>query len=239
MVVVVAMAEKKKGDKVESIKHTFARSDSGGVVTNISYSVDCNIQPSTEYILDIVNNGRTHVDTSEIEPFRVTTHNESNNTFNIPKRLIDKHGIRPGHNVKINIYEPAMPADFVQDFTDDASVIGRTEVIGDSDNKDGCACRLQEKATYEYLSSGKKSITFRNVEKKKEKTSVTSQNKVANRFSFPISVREDIDAEPGDLIELIKPRDEDVDKSGDKEKIDEMYEMISELYEAYTAAKND
>jgi uncharacterized protein (UPF0305 family) len=52
-------------------------------------------------------------------------------------------------------------------------------------------------------------------------------------------VREDIDAEPGDLIELIKPRDEDVDKSGDKEKIDEMYEMISELYEAYTAAKND
>ena len=229
----------KTGERVESIKHTFARSHSGGVVTNISYSVDCNIEPNTEYILDIVNNGRTNVDTSEIEPFRVKTHNESNNTFVIPKPIIDKHGIRPGHNVKINIYEPTEPTDFVQDFTDDASIIGRTEVIGDSDNRDGCACRLQEKNTYEYLSSGEKSLKFRNVEKKKEAIEVTSQNKVPNRFSFPISVREDINAEPGDLIELIKLSDEDVEELGDKEKIDELYEMVSELYEAYTAANND
>jgi len=235
---VVAMAEI-KGEKVESIKHTFARNDSDGVVTNISYSVDRNIQPSTDYILDIVNNGITHVDTSEIEPFRITTHNTTNNTFNIPKRLIDKHGIRPGHNVKINIYEPAVPADFVQDFTDDASVIGRTEVIADSDNRDGCACRLQNKAAYEYLGSGEKRLKFRNVEKAKETTGAASQHKVANRFSFPISVRKDIDAEPGDLIELIKPKDESVEKLGHNEKTDEIYEMISELYEAHIAAKND
>lgn len=230
--------EEKIGERVESIKHTFGRNESGEVVTNVSYSVDCNIEPHTEYVIDIVDNGRTHVDTSKIEPFKVRTHNESNNTFNIPKRIIDKYGIRPGHNVKINIYEPVSVED--EQTTSNNYVIGRATANKRSGGN-GCASTLNNKSASDHIDKNGTVVRFRNLENGKEAIGESHSDLAQNKISFPANVSEKIDASPQDLIEIIAIDEESKadEEQLPEEKIDELYEMVSELYEAYTAANND
>lgn len=228
----------KTGERVESIKHTFGRNDSGEVVTNVSYSVDCNIEPHTEYVIDIVDNGRTHVDTSKIEPFRVTTHGETNNTFNIPKRIIDKHGIRPGHNVKMNIFETIGVED--DEAASNGYIIGRTTAVKGS-AQDGCSSSLSNKSASDYINKSGTVVKFRNLETGKEALGESHSDLAHNKIHFPGRVREKIDTSPQDLIEIIAIDEESKpdEEQSPGEKIDELYEMVSELYEAYTAANND
>jgi len=247
VVVVVAMAEiKQPGDKVGSVRHTFGRTDSNPeyATQQMVYlaSID-GVEKDTEYFVEFKSAGRSNIDYSDQEPFLIKTHS-SQCAFNVPRRILNENDILPGHCAFINLYEVDKVKDEQTDFIDDSSIIGRTTVVSNKSNSDNCRSSLRDKKIYKYIGDGEMNLKLRNVKNGKETYVLTSQNGSGRyEFSFPISKREALDAEPGDLIEVI-----DVDAENDNdsspglprdEKIDAMYEMVSELYDAYTAAKND
>lgn len=234
---VVAMAEKKKGDKVVSFSHTFGRKNDGSTNHLVSYPRSSDIEGKTEYIIDISANGKTDIDTQSIDPFSVKTHGANNTSFSIPLKIIEGNGILPGHNVTISVYEII---EQIEDFpTDDASVIDRTTVTKDTTASDGCRSTLTSSKLCEYLGDATKVVKLRNISNGEETLLPTYSLGSQYRVTFPKEARKDIDSSPGDFIEIIKPPEDEEGDMCDSEKIDKMYEMISELYDAHTAAKND
>lgn len=242
MVVVIAMAEKKKGEAIGSFRHTFARNEGSDhpVQQTVYVNTIGGVEKDTEYFVELKNPGKSAVDFSEIEPFIVKTHN-GQTSFSIPLEIIKEHGILTGHCAIIKIYEVNEVESPTIECTD-SSLIGRAEVSSDASMTDGCHSALRNKHISSYIGDDEVYLKFRNLKNGKDASAYISQNAREYEFSFPISVRKAIDAEPGDLIEVISKRDqrrectENIDRD---EKIDEMYEMVSELYDAYTAAKND
>jgi len=245
VVVVVAMAEKKKpGKKVASIRHTFGRNSGSNhpIAQNISARDIDDVERETEYFVDLTNSGRSGVDFSRIDPFIVTTHT-SKTAFTIPIDIIREYDILPGHNVTIKIYEVEEVKTESAEFVDDSNVIGRPKVMSDNTSADGCSSRLIDSRAYDYIGEDAISLTFRNLKNDKQTTaSGITRNEHDNGFTFPINVRKEIDASPKDLIEIIDAdhgKEYQSKEHRQSEKIDAMYEMISELYDAYTVAKND
>ena len=236
------MTEKKVGEKVASIRHTFGRNSNSDHTTaqNVSVGSKDEIERGAEYFVDLANSGRTEVDFSVIDPFLVKIHS-SQTSFSIPRKIIERNGILPGHSVLVNIHEVNEVKNGDEIFVDSSKIVGRTEVVSDCTNSDGCHSSLENKTVYNHIGEGGAGVVFRNLRNGKEEFGFTSQNS-DGRFSFPISVRKQIEAEPGDLIEIVETNEENeqsFDVLESNEKIDEMYEMVSELYEAYTTAKND
>jgi len=248
VVVVVAMAEKKKlGELVESFHHTFGRRDNNACPTSqiIQLSTSDATEKGTEYFIDMKASGKSSVDYSDIDPFLITTHN-SQFSFTVPMEILMQNDILPGHTAYINVHEVAKVTTTSTDFVDDSRVIGRTSVIANYKTSDGCRSSLRDEKIYEQIGEGELNLKFRNLANGKETNVVTSRRDGGkNEFTFPISARKALDAEPRDLIEVIDEGESEnvnADSSQElakEEKINEMYEMISELYDAYTAAKND
>jgi len=154
----------------------------------------------------------------------------------LPKRKIEQGKLRPGESVKFEIYE-------VQDFelVESDSVIGRANAQKNGAGK--VSCRLNSKDVYKYIESegGNAKIECENLRTQKTTTyrSKSHSNKENGnyRFSFPKEVRNELDAQPDDLIE-IRSIDDEKELEQD-EKIDEIYSMVSEMYDAYLESKND
>jgi hypothetical protein len=154
----------------------------------------------------------------------------------LPKRKIEKGKLRPGESVKFEIYE-------VQEFdlVESDSVIGRANAqkSGGGD----VSCRLNSKDVYNYIESrgGNAKIECENLRTQKITTyrSKSHSNKENGnyRFSFPKAVRNELDTQPDDLIEI---RSIDKEKKLDNdEKIEEIHSMVCEMYDAYLESKND
>jgi len=240
VLVVVAMADKKKGDKVVSFNHTFSRRSAERPSGKVQFPAQSDIENETEYVIEIKNVGGQGFDASAINPMIVKTHSGENNSFSVPKSVIDGHGILPGHSVRIVMYEYEQPDMDIRHF-DESQVLDRANVVGDSSKADGCYSALNSAKLYEALPEDGLLVKFRNVSKKEEVVGKTARLSSQDRIRFPKRIRHALDAEPGDLIEVIEPgqhEEQDADLN-DTEKIDAMCEMVSELYDAYTAAKND
>ena len=232
-----------KGEKVVSFNHTFSRRSDEGTSGKINFPTESEIDNETRYVIEMKDATGPGFDAEDISPITVKTHSEGNNSFAIPKSVIETHEILPGHTVNITVHEYEKPDEDIQTFSD-AAVLGRATVATDRKNSDECYPALSSSELHEMIPDSVAMFKFRNVSKNKETVGESSRLSSNNGIKFPISVREDIDAEPGDLIEVINH--DSVNDDNDTqleltngEKIDEMYEMVSELYDAYTAAKND
>jgi len=160
--------------------------------------------------------------------------------IHIPKSVVEGHDIiEPGRTIQATVFE-VNKSD--QDFVDNSKVLDRATVVEDTSISDDCDARLKAHTAYEYLDDKEKLLKFRNVDKNQEVTAMSNQNVPDGDISFTIGTRKAINASPGDLIEVIAPAEKEGGTSDDHnrdEQIDEMHEMISEMYESYIQAKND
>ena len=251
VVVVVAMSVKEVGEKVASFTHTFGRTESkvNDVTQTISVASVDGIEENTEYFLKLNPRGKGEIDETQLSTELIKTHN-TKKAFCVPTNLIRDAGILPGHTVTIYLFEAVSnkpQLDHVEEKTEvehDASSDGwimmdRCPVRHSNRNIDGY---LESKRVYNHLkeNGGRTWLMF--VNEKNDNRYITDSevyDSDHNRFSFGKSVQETIKAEPRDTIQVYGITSTETRWALENEKIDEMYEMVSELYEAYTAAKND
>jgi hypothetical protein len=239
VVVVVAMAVK-RGKKVVSFNHTFSRRSAEKPSGKVQFPPQSDIENETEYVIELKNVTGQGFDASGIDPMIVKTHTEGNNSFSVPKSVVDEHGILPGHTVRIAVHEYVQPDMDIRHF-DESQILGRANVVSDNTKADGCYPGLHSAKLYEALPEDEALVRFRNVSKKEEAVGETARLSSQDRIRFPKRIRHALDAEPGDLIEVIKSNhheEHDLDLN-DTEKIDEMYAMVSELYNAHLKFRND
>jgi len=238
LVVVVVVAMASKGEQAGEIRYVFRRSESNptGVVSTVSIGNDVDVEPSTEYILeahrDNGRNGREKIATTEIRT------SETGKQLTIPKATIEEtEQIKPGVPVVLKLFEvEEEEAEEPQvEISDNASVLGRNTVSADPSCSDGCDARLHSEPAKEYLDSlgGTGELKFRNLRTNEEVVGESHSNyqKTGNAVQFKKRLREQINAQHGDLIEIIKPGRKE-DKSVE-ELIREMHGMMMEMYNDY------
>ena len=170
------------------------------------------------------------------ERFTREIHN-TGKKFSIPQDIIRDRDIKPGTTFEFAFYKQS---EYNEKISDDANLIDRVEVVADPSSSDGCDQRLYSKEITQYLEeSDDLWLKFRNASEMKETTgeSHCSYDTGRNPISFPYDVRNAINAKPGDLIEVIATEKDE--KFSHEEKIDEIYSMVNEMYDAYLESKND
>jgi len=171
----------------------------------------------------------------KIADYRTDTYGNGSG-FTLPTNIIESNELVPGQKVKISLYEyeDTTDTDETEDeFVDDGYVLDRVEAVSDSSATDNVDSRLRSEKVHRYLGGLSKEFAFKNVQTGKTATATVSPNNERNTFTFPHQVREAIEVSPDDLIEIRLPESEN-DELSTSEKIDEIHEMISELYDAYT-----
>jgi len=228
-VVVNAMSD--KGQHVGSVETTLGISEtqSHGVSNNIS-TQKAGVNPGESYIVELYSNhGPNGIE--KIDEFEGKIAN-SQNRMTLKNDIVNSHDvIEPGRSIKLKFYE----IDPVSDFTDNSKVIDRCSAILDTSNSDNISSSLASEKVHSWLDGQTKQLKFRNTRNQKEAVGRSSPNKTRNGFTFAIDVREEIDANSGDLIEIISAEQEQ-DKEVD-EMISEMHSMMMEMYNDYVESK--
>jgi bifunctional DNA-binding transcriptional regulator/antitoxin component of YhaV-PrlF toxin-antitoxin module len=228
-----------KGNRLCEFHHTIKRAESQSKNINqyIHLEKYDEIEKGKRYHFEIRGAKKTTLNEDPI--FFTRQVHDSKKSFTIPMDIIDQAGIKTGHTIVISIYE-------ISEEISNGEVIDRVEVTSDTTVSDNCHAALNSKTVYTYLGEHDNLLKVRNLETNKETVYEAKQSDSKHpkhRFSFPISVRREISASPGDFIEVIAPSQPEGDKQTNKkdleEKVSEMHEMISELYNAYNTAKND
>lgn len=233
------MAE--KGKKVGEVSSVLRWTDSHGHNVQVNISVDgAGVECGEEYIAVIeLYQGPDGMES--VAEFEVTIHS-NDKRITLPKDVIQSSdALVPGRSIKISFYGVIEDKDITsQDqsqenygISDSAEVLGRATPNKDPSSSDGLDSTLYHSAVGQYLEqNGESMLKFRNIASGKETlgTSYAGYVDKESRFSFPKTVRDEIDVSEGDLIEIIKPAQADSD---DEDKIDEIHRMVSEMYEAY------
>jgi len=229
-----------KGQKVGEVDYVFRRSTSNstGVVTTLNVT-GLEVEADTPYIVEIHQhkgrNGRELLATAEVRT------SKKGNQITVPQAVVkETDAIKPGVPAILKLFELVEEEPDVG-VSDSASVLGRHDVSSDPTCEDNCDARLYSERAKEYLeqAGGSAELTFRNLRNQQETTQVTHCNYATsgNAISFKKRIRKDIDAQPGDLIEIIKPsdpQDKDVE-----ELIREMHGMMMEMYNEWMEQQND
>jgi len=228
VVVVVVVAMSQKGKKIGAVKQTL------GIAEDKPKRVSPNIAPTNldvehgkSYLIELgIDRGQKGIE--HVTEFTARTSN-GKGRIHIPKSVVEGHDIiEPGRTIQATVFE-VNKSD--QDFVDNSKVLDRATVVEDTSISDDCDARIKAHTAYEYLDDKEKLLKFRNVDKNQEVTAMSNQNVPDGDISFTIGARKAINASPGDLIEVIKTETES-DKDS-QELIEEMHEMITEMYNAY------
>jgi len=200
------------------------------------------VEKGETYIFEVsrVQKGRN----AGAEPFEfeATIHN-TDYSFSIPKQVAKENDIYPGDYLTFNIFtreEKDGQEDIELSNTNgkkEDRFLDNINIYSTSNSPDGIASRVYSSECCEYLGDKTKPLLLLNKRNGKEETFRTSANESGNRFTLPINVRRRLELEDGDVCEVYK-----VNNSGEpkgivedntKERIEEIYQMVSELYEAY------
>jgi len=208
---------------------------------------DLDVGEKQDIIVQLHTSGRDSKDV-EVE-FEASVH-KGGRTFAIPTDVIEDNDLHPGETVVVRLYECSIAFEdgWGDEFVDSKNVIDRVTANKDGQNTSGVDNRLSSESAVEYIEGldGEAKMMFRNARTEKEGVGETHTNYQGhgNELYFPNKVRKHIDASPGDTIELIAPEDADTDV-GDTlaetpvpEEVQEIHEMVTELYEAYTNAND-
>jgi len=238
VVVVVVVAMFQKGERVGTIQTTLGRAPSKehNVSQRIGLANMDDVENGETYIISVSGYGPLEIDEFELE---VTIH-ESQKAFSMPAKEIKDNGLRPGHCISIQIFEKVeQPV-----ISDNAAIIDRVNVNKDSHRMGNIDNKLYSKKVCSYIGNDESSeVKFRNTKNGKEEMGEVKQYPKPTEFSFPSVVRRGINPSPGDLIEIIAPKNqenhtEDEDKDVE-ELIREMHGMMMEMYNDCMESQDD
>lgn len=223
-----------KGDQIGSKLLVLKRQDSlveYNCVHNQIRAPDFNIESKQKIIVEVA----VHDDGAwdSVAEYSTTVY-EKGDSFSLKASVIKEHDLKPGQSIRVTAWEQKG-----FDFVDEAKVVDRVEVIEDNGASDGLDSRLNSKKVCEYLDGEEKSLKFRNARTSISACGSVSENARGHEFSFPFDVRRDINAEQGDVIEIIGNVDVSTNSKDKEEMFTEMYEMVREIHEAYLEAKDD
>lgn len=179
---------------------------------------------------------------------------DSNKSVTIPVDFVRENDLKPGHSLKVKIYEVSEQNDQEPEQTqlaeDDRKweYVSTATVISDSCASDGCDSRFSNSTLYERL-NGKtdaKLVNTRNGETTTTKLKPLSRSDV----SFHMADRKTLNAKPQDSINVYLPRIDESEPAGmpdlsqfdgenRAEKIDIMYKILRELHTAYKEGQMD
>jgi len=158
----------------------------------------------------------------------------------LKKSIIDDNDIEPGELLEIILYRTN------RDEFENGNVIDVVSPIRDPHMADDLDARLYSDKVAEHLGDEELLLKFHNTTNGKSAIGTSnSQYDSENTFYFPADVRKEIEAKRNDRIQIIIPEEEEKESVGEieaksrEERIDEIYEMVKELHDAYTKAKND
>lgn len=242
MVVVVVYAMVDKGNEVVSepvvLKRKKNAYNSNQVEPQI-YTSELADLKGQEVIVEVSKRQNSTYET--VAEFSGTVYNKEAG-ITLKTEVVEENDLLPGEQIKVTVFERAVQ----MKLEDDGSVMGRAKAFSSKANADGVDSRLYCEAVHKRLDRGGQLLKYRNARTGKEATGRAVAHKEKNSISFRQDVRQSIDAQPGDLIEIVENPGNTSDSNNRSEavavpaeKIDEMYEMLSQLHEAYTQRQND
>lgn len=179
----------------------------------------------------------------QIGSFVAKVHSNSG-AFTIPTDFIKENGIKPGQTLKFEAenYTEKNSKNKSENMMFEGEVLDRVTPNSDSSKSDELSSSLNSRKAHRYVRQNSNVVKVRNVstgdEVVMETMAYDEENSTNSRISFPKKYREEIGASPGDLIEIIAVDDHDTkDNEALREQIDEIHEMVQELYDAYKEAK--
>jgi hypothetical protein len=230
-----------KGELIATKKNYVLRhteNNSQNIVTSVDVT-SLDLTANNRYFV-VVKGNNGPKGNSKIGSFSASTDKYGSN-ITIPIDFIkQKEQMKPGKTVDIRFHREIEATNL----NDPAEVLGRAEVVEDTTVSDNCDARLTCEPVSDYLGEKYGVIRFRNTRTQQECEAQTHSTYESdnNAVSFPKEIRSQIDARPGDLIELIGPADSSPDATDDKdveELIREMHGMMMEMYNDYLEAQND
>jgi len=231
------MSDQNLGDKIGvKEKYVFRITEKDhDVVTTVTVS-ELDVEPKTEYVAELsIHRGANGTERVAVMPVKTDARGQ---TISLPTGEIDTvDEIQPGRTANITLYEPQ--EDPTAEFADSARVIDRASARSDNTSQDGCGSRLTSKSAAEWLGEQTRELKFRNTRTMKESVAPSHSNYETGRnyIKFPHGARTAIDARAGDLIEIIAPDTTDgMVAETTEEQIAELYDMVSEMYAAFTEA---
>jgi len=242
---------KTKGDKVARKKNypiRYTDNTDHNVVSTVAIT-DVDLVAREDYIVEMHSlhgkNGKKKV--AEFE----TTVSQSGEVISIPKSVITSTDeIVPGRTVNFTFYEISKEQEEDKEDLKEkhSGLIGVGKALADCNNTDGCDSRLKSKTVARYINQNDVGrVKFKNRRNGHSVVDFTHADYASNgsRFKFPYKTRREIGVEPGDMVEIYPAEENgpdveaDTSEQIDAEKINELYEMVSELHTAYLEAKND
>jgi hypothetical protein len=214
----------------------YSESNGLGVVKCINIE-DADAEGDTRYMVELIKNNGPNK-SQKIAEFVGKTR-DSGNHMTVPAAVIrNTEDIKPGRTVNVYLYE--MVEEDSVELSDSSEVLARTEFIKRS------SASFYNRAVSDYLEKeNADKIKVRNTKNGKEVVAKThtdyEQENDKNRFRFPPSAYDELDASPGDLAEImpVEESDESVTELSQKEEIQEIHDMVSEMYDAYLSTKDD
>lgn len=163
----------------------------------------------------------------------------------LPRDVVKENNLRPGMKLRVMLWDfenKKSTTSNNREGEQDKIRLDTDTVGSDESNEDGLSSRLRSEAVCSYLDKDiKKPLIYKNLSNGQQEEETVTQNKTRESFTFASHVRESLQVSEGDEIELLKPTNHDeqtelVKSEDTDEKVAEIHEMVSELYEAY---KND
>jgi len=230
VVVVVEYAMSQKGEKLHECDYVLKRhgkSHNENDVCSIIRPENFGVSPNTELVVEI-----DLPNSNDFEPVEFyASRYDTEAGFTIPTDVIEENDLLPGQTIKLKVYE--RHSELNSAFSDNPNVIDRCNVPSDSTNPDGISTHLTSADVSGYLDGKEKRLIFKNLKNGKKKSAcVKEYSSTRNRFQFPSKVRNALDCEYDDLIEVIKPKSSSTGgERSMEEKVDVIYKMMVEMYE--------
>jgi hypothetical protein len=227
-----------KGKKLAEFQHVLRRKENSYNENKVNPQVripDVDIPAQQQLVVDVKKDGQEVNGTFEAKRYTAEP------GFTIPVESIRELDLHPGESLTFALHEKNVErkTDNIE-ISDDSRIIDRVSARADPNKSDGMDSRMSSRKVVSYLEQhgGSAQLKFRNVRTKKETTAQTHCQYKDGKFEFhfPIKAREAIDASSDDLIEIINP---EATNQIEDNKLNEMYDMISEMYDAYLSAKHD
>jgi len=160
----------------------------------------------------------------------------SEKAITLKSDAIESNDIQPGEKLRLVVFEEY--TDSLDEFQDSTDIIDRCNVRSDVSTSDGVATCLQSVNVSDYLEGEEKRLIFKNARNGKKKSAMVEEyDGDRARFQFPRVVRDTLEVEVGDLVEVIEPTTgtDNMDNASElkriEAKVDVIYDMLVDLYE--------
>jgi hypothetical protein len=218
------------GEKVGSVQRTLALAESQPCDLSRNLNIgSINLQHGTTYIFEIeIHQGKNGKET--LTKFATQPHEEGN-SISIPLKVVKNHEeLQPGRTIRLTAYKQNNVKNEIEQTGSSTTVLSvvKSDSSEKGKNSDGIKSGLPLGSQKKLLPDSEFFAQFRNLRNDEVDTELTEVWESKDWLSFPKPVRENLDVEIGDEIEIVV-----IDESDNQQRIEEIYEMVSELYEAY------